>query len=118
VPVALSDLAATIVALARAEPLPKSKARSLVDLIGKPESASARPIYLYADDTTGAVHIGARAVIEGRFKYVRDVTTNVDQLFDLDADPGESENLRRSNPDVRAHLARQLDGWLAFTTMP
>ena len=50
-----------------------------------------------------------RAARVGRWKYVRDGA--IDLLFDLDADPGERENLGYREPARLADLRERLARW-------
>jgi arylsulfatase A-like enzyme len=120
-PVALVDLAPTILALARVtrieDRVAGGEGQSLIAVARAPDDALRdRPIFLAEDDRVAGVRFQSRAVIEGRFKYVRDVATGIEQLFDLEADPGEHENRRRLQPAERAHLAAHLEAWSAYVT--
>jgi arylsulfatase A-like enzyme len=53
---------------------------------------------------------GQRAVREGRWKLVR-FKDNPAELFDLDADIGESHDLAVREPEVTSRLARALAAW-------
>lgn len=57
-----------------------------------------------------------RMVTDGRFKYVRNLG-DLDELYDLKADPSEITNLAESNEynEVRRRLARNLDTWMQDT---
>jgi arylsulfatase A-like enzyme len=69
-------------------------------------------------------HSGGLAVRQGRWKFIPasdgpkvNVPTNTEfgndpspQLYDLDADPGETRNLARDHPEVVDRLARELGG--------
>ncbi|MBK8505389.1 MAG: sulfatase-like hydrolase/transferase [Saprospiraceae bacterium] len=56
---------------------------------------------------------GARAMIDNRYKLVVDQSRNGSEieLFDLEADPGESKNLKSTNPDVVEAMQKQLRKW-------
>jgi arylsulfatase A-like enzyme len=119
-PVTLGDLAPTILALAGA-PRPLGgqggEGWNLLAVAAAPASdVSSRPLFLSEDGSVVGVHYRSRAVVQGRLKLVRDVTTGIEQLYDLDADPGERTNLRRRLPDDRARLAALLESWSAWVT--
>ena len=54
---------------------------------------------------------GHWAVREGRWKLVAVKASR--QLFDIEADPGETKELSSSHPDVVARLSKLYDSWLA-----
>lgn len=53
------------------------------------------------------------AIFLGRHKLLHFYETGETQLFDLDADLGETRDLSRSRPEVAADLKRRLDAYLA-----
>jgi hypothetical protein len=53
-----------------------------------------------------------RAVIDGHLKLIVDVQNGGRMLFDLDADPGETQNLARRRPDLAARLEARYQLWL------
>ncbi len=50
-----------------------------------------------------------KAILEGRHKLIRDETTGELELYDLEADPGEQENLARLRPVIRDRLLGRLE---------
>lgn len=50
--------------------------------------------------------IGARAVIEKRWKLIRDEGAGQEALFDLEADPGETRNLVKVHPEEAERLRK------------
>jgi arylsulfatase A-like enzyme len=54
---------------------------------------------------------GTRAVAirDARYKLTRDLETNTERLYDLDADPGEGQDLLEQQPDIAARLSTQLE---------
>jgi arylsulfatase A-like enzyme len=106
-PVSLVDVAATIAAIGGVElPGPGRDLRVLVD-------GGARPTALeFYGDPVKATKLGAlaarpaRAVLLGRHKLI--AYSDADQLYDLEADPGEGVDLARALP----HLAQHLRGFL------
>jgi arylsulfatase A-like enzyme len=51
------------------------------------------------------------AVREGQYKLVRPRTGKSWELYDLGADPGETNDLAEDRPDVTARLMRELERW-------
>jgi hypothetical protein len=51
------------------------------------------------------------AAIDGHYKLIVDRRTGHSELYDLERDPGERENLAESQPDVR----RRMEAWLDRT---
>lgn len=117
--VCLTDLLPTLAAAAGAglPPAVELDGRDILDVITGNEAGPAeRPIVHHAND-------GSFAIRAGRFKAVftsgsggfstpvgRPVTGSASdgQLYDLENDPGERENLWRSRPDVVAELWERL----------
>ena len=116
--VTLTDLAPTLLALAGAPPMKASGAWSLLPFLanGTNETATDRPVFLYVDDWRGDVHYQSRGVVDGPFKYVRDVETGVAELFDERTDPAELVDLERTLPMVRTQLASLVEAWGSYAT--
>ncbi len=55
----------------------------------------------------------SRAVRQGRYKLVRARTSKSWELYDLAADPGETTDLAKKEPDVAARLLADFDRWAA-----
>ena len=51
-------------------------------------------------------------ILRGSWKLVRDARRDVDELYDLAADPGEQHNLAAHRRDVAAPLAAALEAWI------
>lgn len=62
--------------------------------------------YLYWEFYEGR---GAQAVRSGKWKAVRSPVTAPVELYDLDADPGESRNVTAEHADVASRLAKLID---------
>ena len=102
-PVSLTDLAATLIALAGA---PRA-------LPGSNILAPARGRALYAETLAPRLDFGwsdLRSVREGRYKLIRAPRP---ELYDVVADPAESRDLAGSEPATVSRLAAALDGVLA-----
>ena len=111
-PVSLVDLEPTLVTLAGGTDT-DTHAWNLLPLLvnGDPAGDPNRPLFLYTDLTRGTVRHQARGILQGRLKYVRDLTTATTGLYDVVSDPAESKDLSRSLPAERARLADRLESW-------
>ena len=58
-----------------------------------------------------------RMILRGSWKLVRDTRRDVDELYDLGADPAELHNLAAARADVAAPLAAALEAWLGAPTV-
>jgi choline-sulfatase len=109
-PVGLADLAATLAArvirpgsTAGKPPLPGR------DLLAE----TGAPAPLYAETLAPRLDFGwsdLRALRDGRFKYVRAPRP---ELYDVEADPGETRDLSAREPAARERLAAALEATLA-----
>jgi len=105
--VGLTDLAATLVELAGGGG-PTLPGRSLVAALQGPLQSS-----LYAETLAPHLDFGwseLRAWRDGRYKYIRAPRP---ELYDVDADPGEKDDLSAREPEVLARMSAALDGALA-----
>jgi choline-sulfatase len=102
-PVSLLDLAATLCDLCGAPRLPRGDGRSLAELLGSPQPADERAVVsMLADRAIGL----SGMVRQGRYKLVRHHGFDAPQLFDLQADPQEQDDLGTAAElaDVRSRL--------------
>ncbi len=110
-PVGLADLAATLSELVGGGSFPRG--RSLAHYWGPGRKAAAEEeAPLYAETLAPALDFGwseLRAWRAGRYKYVRAPRA---ELYDVEADPGESRDLFREEPVVAARLAGALEAAL------
>jgi arylsulfatase A-like enzyme len=111
VPVSLVDLTPTLLDFAREPWVAGDGGHSLVSLLERPADPelAARPIFLFADLMRTGLRYDARGVVKNGFKYIRYESAAVEQLFDLQEDPHESQNIAASRPAIRARLARLVD---------
>ncbi len=100
------DLAPTLLEAASAEPLPVMHGHSLMGTLTAGIEHD-RPVFCEYKTT--------RMIRHGRYKYIADNGWDVQQLFDLQADPDERDNLVDDRTDLVADLRRRIDAWLART---
>lgn len=101
------DTAPTVLDLAGASALSDAEGHSLTPLIqGKVASINK---YLYAGEDD---EIPAREVRDDRYKLIRNLWTGKEQLFDMQADPGELHNVAAEDPDKVHELDARLDAWM------
>jgi len=119
-PVDLLDVAPTLLELVGAEGVAAFRGQSLAPLLrGDAEGELDRPIYLYRRQYAGgevAEGIHARGekygVRVGRWKLIHGPEEGTLELFDLEADPGEKQNLADRQPERAAELGAMLEEWL------
>ena len=98
--VMLTDLYATLLEASGAPPAADRAYDSLS--LFKPADAG-RKLYWRSDFN--------RALRHGRWKLVEDTRAGLVQLYDLEADPGETKNLAASNTALVEKLRSTLDHW-------
>jgi arylsulfatase A-like enzyme len=66
------------------------------------------------DDVMNQFHqTPATVAMQGKYKYVRNYEPDrADELFDLDADIGESKNVIGQHPEIAREMGRAMDRWL------
>lgn len=114
-PVEMLDLCSTFTDLAGAEPVRSAQGASLVPLLDAPD-----------DVPTGwrdAVYSELRDEVMIRtsnYKYVLRPRDDRQELFDLERDPGELDNLSgdRRHGDIETALRDRLLGWLVSSAQP
>jgi len=110
VTVRLVDVAPTILALARAEPLGDVDGR---DLLATPSHAGSPEPLAYAETLAPQLDLGWSPLLgvrSARFKYIRAPRP---ELYDLKEDPQETRNLVEARPQIVAELERSLESQLA-----
>jgi choline-sulfatase len=114
-PVSLLDVAPTLLSLAGARPLPSAAGRSLEPFLLPDGDASKWPNEVFAETyVRHPQQRPARMVRRGRWKLVLYEGHEAPQLFDVEADPGESRDLGASpdHADLRRELlARVRESW-------
>ncbi len=90
------DLPATLYDLLEVAPPDQDRGRSLVPVMKGAETAD-RPVYL--DQPPGEYMEEIYAFIDGGYKLIHTVVGNRFQLFNLDLDPGETDDLAQKEPE-------------------
>lgn len=112
-PVSIVDLAPTLLDLIGADGLPGADGRSLAGhLFGEPMPPAPTVSEFYDFGLT------LRAIVDGRYKLIRDVRLGSVQLFDLATDPGELVDIAGRAPDVTQRLGEWLDTWVEYRVDP
>jgi len=97
------DFAATVYELLGVKPPPQARGRSLVPMMTGGPRADRR---IFLDQPLGKYMPQMYAVIDGGLKLIHTVSGNRYQLFDLDEDPGETNDLARTDPERLARMKR------------
>jgi choline-sulfatase len=109
-PVSHVDIAPTILDLAGAPEDPDARGRSLgPELFGG--TLPERPILI--DQPKNPYYPPKRAFIDGQYKLHHAIDSNAYRLFDLAHDPGETEDLAGSDPELLRKVRRS---YAAFTS--
>ena len=110
-PVSGVDIKPTILEVAGLKPGERVSGRSL---LGKPESGEIRIAETYpcndVFNTHPRFHRVERAVLQGPWKLIAS-TTGGRELYNLESDPLERQNLYRSNIVLGKQLEERLDAW-------
>ena len=94
------DLAPTVAELAGLPAAPEWQGRSLFDAVRVPRAY----FYVAEDQFT----LGIR---EDNWKYIFNLREGLDELYDLDQDPTEQQNLAKAMPERALELRRRLAAW-------
>ena len=106
------DFAPTILALAGIQPPPEMQGRSLLPLLGKVQPDDWRTEFFYEEHYLPKRIPPSEGVRTKRWAYIRwvDATPAVEELFDVQSDPLEGENLS-NNPAYAPQLAQLRARW-------
>jgi arylsulfatase A-like enzyme len=112
------DLAPTLLELAGVEASPETQGRSLAPLLRGERPADWRTEFFYEHHTLPAKLPQSEGVRTERWKYLRWMNSQVpiEELYDLQADPGEEENLALSQAHADM-LAKLRDRWQALSLL-
>jgi arylsulfatase A len=109
------DLFPTVCELAGVKSLPRNiEGISLVPLLTgkKDDFANRQMIFHYPHYGRGPRQKPQSALIEGRYKLLKDLETGQVKLFDLTKDIGEKNDLTKSNPTLSAEMHNKLKAYL------
>jgi len=106
--VRLIDVAPTVLDFLEIDPPDFWEGRSLLPLLRGEESGD-RPAY----GGSLVYYREQKSVREGRYKYIRTPSTGEEELYDLEADPGEHTDISAERPEVATRLRAELDRHLA-----
>ncbi len=103
-PTANLDVTPTLLDLLGIDPAPYAfEGRSL-----RPAIESGQPV----EGPVFAVWGGLRSATDGRHKLIVNVDHDLVELYDLEADPGETTDLAAKDPGTVRRLARDISGWM------
>jgi hypothetical protein len=110
-PVELMDIPETMFDFMGIKPTAYSHGQSLMPLMltDVQHSALPAPIAFSQFHAPGQRISRLDSVRVGDWKLIHDLISGTDELFDLDADPGERRNLSHTNPSQLAFMRRWLD---------
>jgi arylsulfatase A-like enzyme len=109
-PWAFWDFLPTAAELAGAEAPEGIDGMSIVPTLLGREQAPHEYLY-WETERAGKLH---QAVRNGKWKLIRDAPDGLVQLFDLEADPGETTNVAAAHPDV----VGRIEGYLTTARTP
>jgi arylsulfatase A-like enzyme len=113
IPVTSMDFAPTILELAGIAPPPKVEfdGTSLLPALRDSTKLIDRKLYWHYPHYHGSTWRPGAAVRDGRWKLIEFYEWDRTELYDLQVDPGERNDVSRSNPEVAVRLSKELAAW-------
>ncbi|MCL4216389.1 MAG: sulfatase [Candidatus Hydrogenedentes bacterium] len=112
-PVSLIDIVPTMAEALDAGVDEGWKGRSLLDVLSAGNTDDlARPVFVQATNLLSCEE-PLQAMVLGDYKLIRALKTGAIELYDLENDPGERENLAASDPDRARELLAVMEAWTA-----
>ena len=115
-PMSLADVTPTISELTGLPADPGCESWNLLPYLLRGKAMPRRPLYLSSDLWRNGTHLSSRGILgpSGKVKFVHNMTTGTNELFDLANDPEEMTNLADAHPVERDRFAAVLGGWASF----
>lgn len=113
-PVSLVDVTPTLLELAGAQVPNGVDGWSLLPELYAPDGNPPRPdrlLFFRTDLVRGNVYYNAAGVLNFPLKLTRDIRTRRTELYDVVADPGETDNIAVGHPQT-TELSEALESWL------
>ncbi len=110
-PVALLDLAPTLIEAAGAAMPPEAEGISLIPALSG-EALPARPIY---SESLYRAPQESKALQRDGYKLILNQTSGERALYDLAADPSEQNNVASEQPQILESMSNDLQDWLDYT---
>jgi arylsulfatase A-like enzyme len=107
------DVAPTVLEACGVAPQERVDGQSLCPLFQGNDDTfpSDRPLFLQWHRGDRPVRYRNAAVWQGRWKWLRVCESGADELYDLEADPGEQNDLASAHPELCKTLSAQYESW-------
>jgi hypothetical protein len=108
-----TDFVPTFLEMAGLKDVDNTEGKSLVPLINGESDGNYDEVFL--SEATWEVK---RGLINDKYKFIQSFEVDphnrpMQELFDLQADPTEQNNIAEQHPEIVAELKARLDGWVA-----